>query len=412
MSESHPGNPSENVVNASRATTWLVVSAALLAALFKIYCAWTTFGTTDVYLLYIYAKSIIDHGLEATYRSTTLFNHTPLTASYITTACAISEAWKIPFPFLIKLPCIIADFLVVLVLLAARKDGIPNAGWLAFFALSPVSFMVTGYHGNVDPVLVLFLVLAAWMCMKDHHLPCGLFLGLACNIKIVAILLAPVFFFYWVHRGKGLRFTAVTIAVCLAGWSLPLIQYPGVFIKNVFGYSSYWGVWGVTYWLRATHAAVFQPVTWSDMTPAEHTTIAILKGLIVSGILVLAWKRRTARGQGIFATIACAWAIFFMFSPGVGVQYMVWPAPFILLAAPWWYAAFVLAASAYLFVFYNVISHGMPWHHGISTNQLVPLWVSWTNPPWIVFIGGLVWLLWKWIKKPADETVKTVSTPI
>jgi len=379
----------------SRAT-WIVLAAALIAAAAKLYCAWTTFGTTDVYLFYIYGKNVIDHGLEATY-ATPLFNHTPLVASYFTSILALSEASGIPFAFLFKLPCIIADFLVVLILLQAGA-GRPGTAWLALFALSPVSFMVSGYHGNIDPVMVLFLVLAAWMCVKNHHLLCGLCLGLACNFKIISLLLTPVFFFYWLHRGKAVRFTAVTILTCLVGWSQPLILYPRVFIRNVFGYSGYWGEWGITYWLRATHSPRFEPVTWLNTTPSQHFVVSLLKILVICGILLLAWRRRAAPDRAIFATIAYAWTIFFIFSPGVGVQYLVWLAPFVLFASPYWYAALTAASTAYLFVFYNVISHGMPWHHGVSTNQLIPLWVAWTNLPWAVLIVGAAVLSWRGIR--------------
>ena len=381
-------------------TTWIVISAATIAALLKLYCAWTTFGTTDVKLFAIFGKYITDHGLEATYRDWSIFNHTPLVSNFITSALALAELLfakncGITFPFLLRLPGIIADFLVVLILLRVPVDCKYRTAWLALFALSPVSFMVSGYHGNVDPILVLFLVLAAWMCVKNQPLACGLFLGLACNVKIAAILLAPVFFFYWLHRRQAIRLTAITIITCLAGWYEPLTEYPGLFLKNVFGYSSYWGSWGVTYWLRATGLPQFQSLVWANMAPAQHITVTILKCLVLLGILTLAWLRRATPGRGIFATIACAWAVFFIFSPGAGAQYMIWLAPFVLIASPAWYLALTIASTAFMFMFYNTISHGMPWNVGYSTNELAPIWTPWTNLPWLVLIAGASFFLWK-----------------
>jgi len=381
-------------------TTWIVISAAALAALLKLYCAWTTFGTTDVELFAIFGKYITDNGLEATYRHWSIFNHTPLVANFVTSALALADIpiaknCGVTFPFLLRLPGIIADFLVVLVLLRVTGDYKYRTAWLVLFALSPVSFMVSGYHGNVDPVLVLFLVLAAWMCMKNQPLACGLFLGLACNVKIVGILLAPVFFFYWLHRGHALRLTAIIIVTCLAGWYEPLTEYPGLFIKNVFGYSSYWGSWGFTYWLRATGLPQFQSFIWANMAPAQHLAVTILKCLVILGILALAWLRRSTPNSGIFTTLAYVWAVFFIFSPGVGAQYMIWLAPFVFIASPAWYLALTIASTAFMFVFYNTISHGMPWNVGFSTNDLTPIWTPWTNLPWLVLISGALLLLWK-----------------
>jgi len=380
---------------------WIVIAAAAVAALLKLYCAWTTFGTTDVKLFLIFGQYISDHGLEATYRDWSIFNHTPLVANFITSALALAELpvaknCGVTFPFLLRLPGIFSDFLVVLILLRVMGEDKYRGAWLVLFALSPVSFMVSGYHGNVDPVLVLFLVLAAWMCVKEQPLACGLFLGLACNIKIAAILLSPVFFFYWLHRGRAqaLRLVAIAIVTCLAGWYEPLTQYPGLFIKNVFGYSSYWGVWGITYWLRASGITQFQPVVWAGMTSGQHLVVTILKIAVVLGIFVIAWFRRAVPGCGLFTTLACAWAVFFIFSPGVGAQYMIWLAPFVLVASPSWYFALTAASTAYLFVFYNTISHGIPWFKGYSTNELTHIWVPWTNLPWLVLIAGSL-LLWR-----------------
>src|SRR5213079_1082776 len=98
----------------------------------------------------------------------------------------------IHFPFLLRLPGIIADFLVVLILLHWTKTSVRIPTWtLALFALSPVSFMVSGFHGNTDPVMVLFLICAVWMCLRNQSAWAGLFFALSCQIKIVPLLLLP-----------------------------------------------------------------------------------------------------------------------------------------------------------------------------------------------------------------------------
>ncbi len=78
--------------------------------------------------------------------------------------------------------------------------------------------------------------------------------ALACNIKIVPILVAPVFIFYWIERGRraAVSFMGTSGSLMLAGAAWGLINCPAAFLRNVFGYGSYWGTWGVTYWLMQT----------------------------------------------------------------------------------------------------------------------------------------------------------------
>src|SRR5947208_1857864 len=90
-------------------------------------------------------------------------------------------------------PTIEASRLGVFVLLLdlARTDaGLARARWaLLIFALSPVSVMVTGFHGNTDPVMVLFLVAAAHGVIKQRPVWCGLLFALSCQVKVAPLLL-------------------------------------------------------------------------------------------------------------------------------------------------------------------------------------------------------------------------------
>ena len=135
---------------------------------FKLIIALHTIGTNDVVTFYQFGEQLLSHGLESTYRNSIAFNHPPLTAYYLRAICKLEDAhtlepFHIGFPFLLRLPGILSDFIVVLILLRLnlRQQLLPY--WLlALFALSPVSIMVSGFHGNTDPVMVMFLVAAAY----------------------------------------------------------------------------------------------------------------------------------------------------------------------------------------------------------------------------------------------------------
>ncbi len=171
--------------------TTCIVALALIAMALKLAIAYNTIGTNDAVFFYGFAKVLSEHGLEWTYQHSRYFNHPPLTAYYLRGIYALTEQrWcqdiGIHFPFLLRLPGIIADFLVVAVLLRMSKIDIRIPTWaLALFALSPVSLMVSGFHGNSDPVMVLLLVCAVWMCLRNRPVLAGLFFALSCQIKIV-----------------------------------------------------------------------------------------------------------------------------------------------------------------------------------------------------------------------------------
>jgi hypothetical protein len=91
----------------------------------------------------------------------------------------------------------------------------------------------------------------------------------------------------------------------------------------------------------------------------------------------------------IFTTLALAWVVFFVFAPGVCAQYLLWPAPFLLVYSRRWYLAVTAASSLFLFLFYHTLSHGMPWNIAISKNALTLLWSPWSNWPWAVLVACL-----------------------
>src|SRR4051812_28863474 len=197
-----------------------ILFAALLALVAKLYCAATTSGTNDADAFYNFGRFIWEHGLLAQYRETPEFNHTPLTGWFCALAYGIGNGFA--FNWLLRLPGIVADFLAVRVLLDLWQNHARSRWWaLALFALSPVNFMVSGFHGNVDSVLAWLLLLALRECIRDRVVVCALLFALACQVKVIPLLLAPAFFFFWLARGRGAAFFLIAGGAILLGWSVP-----------------------------------------------------------------------------------------------------------------------------------------------------------------------------------------------
>jgi hypothetical protein len=382
--------------------TACIVALALVALTLKLAIAYNTIGTNDAVFFYGFAKVLSQHDLEWTYQHSQYFNHPPLTAYYLRGIYALTEQrWcqdiGVHFPFLLRLPGIIADFLVVLVLLRMTKMDLHIPTWaLALFALSPVSLMVSGFHGNTDPVMVLPLVCAAWMSLRSRPMLAGLFFALSCQIKIAPLLLLPAFVFFWLSQGKSREFlipVAITTAIL---WLEPRVNFPMLFAKNVLAYGSYWGMWGITYCLRLTGLSEFSRVSFFDLELGQTLVITVLKIIIVIAALIMAWQRRHARGLAFVETLAWTWLMFFILAPGVCPQYLVWLAPFILLASPSLYTALAISSSIFLFAFYNITSGGLPWSVALAMDESSQHWIVWSLLPWSVLIAGAVVL---WLKR-------------
>ena len=385
-------------------STACIVALALVALTLKLAIAYNTIGTNDAVFFYGFAKVLSQYGLEWTYQHSHHFNHPPLTAYYLQGIYALTEQrWcqdiGVHFPFLLRLPGIIADFLVVLVLLRMTKTDLHIPAWaLALFALSPVSLMVSGFHGNTDPVMVLLLVCAAWMCLRNRAILAGLFFALSFQIKIVPLLFFPAFLFFWRSQGKSRDFLApVVIMTCLLWWE-PLLNFPTLFAKNVLAYGSYWGIWGITYCFRLTGLHQFSRVSFFNLEPSQNFVVTVLKVIIVGAALWIAWRQRHARGRAFIESLACTWLVFFIFAPGVCAQYLIWLAPFILILSPPLYTSVLVSGSIFLFAFYNITSGGLPWSVALAMDEIKQPWVAWSLLPWLVLIAGTIALL----RKTAD----------
>lgn len=383
-----------------------VLIAAGLALIAKLLIAWNTFGTNDVFTFYLFGKSLAEHGLGWTYQSTILFNHPPLTAYYLSAIYSLHhlpflEEAGIAFPFLLRVPGIVADFVVILLLLRIKSND-PELRlpiWaLMIFALSPLSLMVSGYHGNTDPVMVMLLLFSVYFCTRNQPWLSGLFFALSTQVKIIPLLFFPILLCFWMERRALLRFVIPFAVASAILWSQPLLEFPLVFAKNVLSYGSTWGIWGLTYLLRLTGLPEFSRVSFFGLGAWQTLVVTACKLLIISAVFTLAWRRRKVESRGIWDSMAYGWIVFFIFSPGVCTQYLVWLAPFILLFSPTFHAWLLGSSSVFAFVFYNTISKGLPWDKGVSTNSLNKIWTPWSVLPWLVLIMGLI-VLWRRAKR-------------
>lgn len=385
-----------------RRKTFLLVLSLVISTLLKVIWASSSIGSVDSMLFYSFASDMEKLGLRSLYQEQPLFNHTPLTAAAISAiydvAMPHAEAGEAPIPvkeraalhlsnfaFMLRLLPIAADALIVLALLRWRRL-FQNLGWPGLFllAVSPVSLMASGFHGNIDAVMTAFLLLAVIASILGRPLVSAFLFVCACNVKIVPLPFAPLFFFFWWPRGAAWRFTATTVGLLFAGFSWALMNCPAEFLRNVFGYGSYWGNWGIPLGLRMTGWAPVQELDFLKQTATEKSIMQALKVVIVAGICFIGWRRRNQPNPALMTTFALAWLWFFVFAPGVGVQYFAWLAPFLMVASFPSYAVHTVTATAFLVAFYHTTSDGrFPW---VLALPRIHEHVAWA------ITGGICWI--------------------
>src|SRR5579871_3714975 len=182
----------------------------VLAVVFLMKCAMAlfTYGTLDVTTWradVVAAKTV---GVTALYREgvhyavrgvpypAQLFSHPPSMIHVLRFWDALESLTRLPLQFWMRLCCALADLGTVLVIwkLSLRSQVLMiDAKKLILLAACPISIMVSGFHGNTDPIMVFFLVLSVYFVQTERATLAGILFGSALCIKIVPVIYALCF---------------------------------------------------------------------------------------------------------------------------------------------------------------------------------------------------------------------------
>lgn len=337
-----------------------LIIALGIATLVKLVLAAVTIGTNDVTTWRVFADNAMLCGgcvyhLPGPYGDP--FNHPPFMIHFLK-LIGTSTAW---FPFLLRLPAILADVGTVLVI--TRLIPEISTRLLVLLALNPVSILISGYHGNTDPLMIFFVVLTIYLLKTDRLKWAAAAFGMAINIKVVPLLLVPAILIHiWNRRSaRGVvLFVSIATVVVLA-LSLPyILSNPLAIGKATLGYSGMYGKWGTARILIAF-----------PLSRAGHEIAArVIQTLIIAVTLTLAFYLNKRKADLVYQ-IGLIFFLFFFLTPSLAVQYLSWPVPFILALGFWWSLAYYTSAGLYLFLTYNYWSHG---HWYFADSHLEPQW--------------------------------------
>jgi uncharacterized membrane protein len=383
-------------MNPSDQTAARVLVLVLVVFLLKLAWSASSLGSTDAVRFYKFGRQLAAQPLREVYANDLRYNHTPAVSVYLATIARATGDDVQAFVFWLRLPGILADVAVIIELLLLRRVLGLGSGWLVLAALSPVNFIISGFHGNFDSVLAAGIFLAFTAALRGRPVLSGCWLGLACQVKVVPLLFAPALAAFWFHRGGLAGFS-----VAFGGGLLALLG-PGLllggpkFLTNVLAYGSLWGTWGVPQVLRVSGWAPAREVIAFHFNAGQQAVAMTLKALIVAAALALAWLRRRADARGVVETGALTWLVFFTLTPGFGHQYLVWWLPLVLAVAPRWAAVLLAGSSAALVSAFAAWSaEPFPWRIVMPERGENATMLALSIAAWALFTAATVVLLWR-----------------
>jgi hypothetical protein len=371
----------------SRNWRLVIMSAAFLALIIKLYLALTTLGTNDVLTWQSFLNNIKEFGGIGTYQRPGIFgdpfNHPPFMIHVLKVLGFLSDTSPFPFSFWIRLPAITAD--IGSLWLLSRMKAPPLM--LLFFALCPTSILISGFHGNTDPVMIFFVLLSIYFIERfSSPWLAGLAFGMALNIKIVPIILIPAIFFY-LGRKRVSGFFGVALGIGFLG-SLPYILLDPILIAHkILGYGSTYNRWGwslIVSFLFLPRAKL--PLISYDSAILHRFLFTYFKYLLLATIIFISWlmNRETPKRPPLFLQCGAIVSLFLTLTPGFGVQYLAWLIPFVIALGAYRTIFYYLSSSAYLIGIYSLWSDGT-WYYADSIKH-------WPANVWVSLLSLLCWL--------------------
>lgn len=333
--------------------SWPLVAAFAVGLALRLLLLTTSIGSTDAAYVSLWGKVAVERGVAGAYGYSKLINHPPLSLWTMALATRIGGAIARPTYDVFRAFQIIADMITALLLMRlGRRIGRGDVPAILFL-LTPAAMFVSGFHCNSDPTMVLFVVAAASSLASGNVIVAALCLAFAVNIKIVPLLLVPLFA---LGAGRRLPLFVAVFSVTAVALFLPAALTAGpVIVRNVFAYSGFAGEWGLPallqiLGLRAGAAWYAAQGKWLVAVAIGSVTLLPL----VAG--------RKLEAPHVLAGVPLLMMLLLFLAPGFGMQYLLWPLPLLPLLLPRTaYIGVAGAISAYLFYAYTIWSDGFPW---------------------------------------------------
>jgi hypothetical protein len=378
----------------------LLLALIVLSFIARFAISACSIGTSDIPSFNRFAWSIDRDGLLATYRTDVEFNHPPIPPYWAWLAMRITRPLlahnpnlvMLAFAFVFRMPVILADAgsaWLLWKIWKTRASEINALKTVAFYAWCPAAILVSAYHGNTDPIYAFFCLLCVYL-IEDRDAPFlgGLALAAAINIKLVPVLLILPLALSLRRWSDLLKFIG-GLAPGVLPFVPPLLFATSSFAHNALAYRSRMELWGIGFFLLASAPDGTTPQAVIAFRDAgRYLLLALVCGWSIAARIWRRWNR--------YDIAAVTFALFLVFAPGFGVQYLVILLPLMFAARPRIATIYGLFAGMFLLATYFVF-----WDGEFPLSSLVNLKTFPTPlgaaglPAWVMLVCYVVIAAWR-----------------
>jgi len=255
----------------------------------------------------------------------------PLGYYLLASGSLLASSWTgLPFAFWIKVPAILADLAVALMLKATPRGGDRLA--LAYM-INPVTFLLSVYHGQLHTVATAGVVLTLWCADRCRWWWSGIALGLAASVRhYFGVLILPLLM--GCRRGRVPLLVSFGLVGVLA--NVPLMSQ--TYHLRLAAPHWHHGTWGYTMLflqgprlleLCGLQGAASLTETLDRVFHSYGPAVYWVWAVVFCGWV---WRRYV---QGRLTDLWRVALFFFVghytISPGFGVQWLIWALPLWLI---------------------------------------------------------------------------------
>jgi len=350
----------------------------VLGILIRLYLSYVFYGNFDMES-YELVSNIVLKG-QNVYNETLRYNYSPIWFNVLGFLKLVTlKLSNISFHFVVRGFLTIIDVLTLVVLVSLSKlENLSNNQIIIvciFFFLSPVSYLLTGYHGQFENFAILFILLGIYIYKKSQNRTCfskvisWIFLTMAVIIKHDTLADAIIGI-----NNLFKRKIYVIFFIVLTGLSFILVFIPYLsvgkqgIIQNVFLYNSREATYGIT----------------------AVANLPLLKYLFIVALILYPFiiKNREFIIQFLLG------ALFFLtFTTGIGIQYFIFPIAFSSLRSSNWFLLYSFITS--------IVLLGLSENLGLPGFNLINI-----NAIWMCVLFWFVFLHFDIKFKPNESILK------
>jgi len=255
----------------------------------------------------------------------------PFLLYFEATTQAVSSFFKIPQILIIK---IILTFFHLLSIYAIYVLSKKNLKTTFLYSINPISLLIIAFHGQFDIIPITCLLFAIIALQNKQFIKTILLLSFAITIKTWPILFIVLFFKRISHK-YHFYLCLLPIASIIA---YSLLFHTPIFsiLRVLLVYQGVGGIWG------------FGKVL--SLLSVGRLALLIYKVVFVVGILLYSYKlKKTQIKEELLELLL----LFFIFTPGFGLQWFLWLIPFLFLTKKPFAHLFMTAITLCLLVAYS-----------------------------------------------------------